>query len=274
MFCTYCGKPIKDHSQFCGSCGKTLDTGVKYCSVCGFLSPEKGKYCLNCGVKFARKKRGVSKSGVVAYPVTPQYQKAVYDFLKEYGKADEDGIKLIGGEKSAAPSASRNTKLGYPDEISPAEAGVLDDRYAAFYGAYPYAPPLPLHQPKPYPFYPPMTLPVPPAPYFNASEFQSQYQPQSYPFYPPMPAIPPYPYPYAYPYPYPYSYPFFGGRGLPSAPNGGGRFSYEEHVRIGAPSPRRSYRDYEYIPCRDGRPQEVEVREPQAEKIRGKKNKK
>ncbi|MDR1940690.1 MAG: zinc ribbon domain-containing protein [Clostridiales bacterium] len=96
MYCSECGKPIKDHAQYCGSCGKVIDTGVKYCSVCGFQSSKHASYCLNCGVKFSRKtKKGLEIAGAASYPVTVQYQKAVYEYVK--GSSVNGQVLLSGG---------------------------------------------------------------------------------------------------------------------------------------------------------------------------------
>ncbi|MDR1905897.1 MAG: zinc ribbon domain-containing protein [Clostridiales bacterium] len=236
MFCSKCGKPIKDHAQYCGSCGKFIDTGIKYCSVCGFQSPKDGAYCLNCGVKFTRKKGKKYTAGAVTYPVTIDYQKAVYDYLLNN---NIDEAKLLEGARA------QNDESDFGGYNAESGEGMYPDDVLGMYPYDPYA-----FFPPPYPFYPPIApMPYPPLPY-GAS-----------PYYPPMPMLPP-PMPYApyggYPPPMPYPpYPYFG-QGMP-----GGGFSYEQRYSVsGNPA---FYRDPRtagsmYIPCRDKALKELQER--------------
>jgi hypothetical protein len=267
MFCSNCGKPIKDHAEFCGSCGRAINTGVKYCGVCGFLSASDGKFCLNCGAKFAKKKFGKLTDGAAAYPVTVQYQKAVYDFLSEYGRADNDKIKLVESKKDENErKADKNAAI--LDESACFDHAYGYDPYMPF---DPYAPP---YDPYAVPFDPyGMPPPYPPMPYAPMP-----YAPMQYP---PMPYAP---YPQMYPYQYGAQDPYFGYApspyGDPNIPQGThprGRFSYEERFSFGIQPPPPRPRPYGpmYIPCRDRAIEELYRRQSECcgDEKKGKKEK-
>jgi hypothetical protein len=255
MFCSNCGKPIKDHAEFCGACGKAINTGVKYCGVCGFLSASDGKFCLNCGTKFAKKRFGKLTSGAPAYPVTVHYQKAVYDFLSEYGRAEDDKIKLVESKKDENEKKSDKNAAVFSDESAYFDPAYYYDPYSFDPYAMPYDPYAVPYDPYIAGITPYAPMPYAPVPYAPAPYPPAPYAPAPYPLMPYAPTGYPYPYP-----PYGAQDPYFGyGQpyGAPNPPQGmhpNGKFSYEERFSFGVqPPPRARPRPYGpmYIPCRD-----------------------
>ncbi|MDR3263164.1 MAG: zinc ribbon domain-containing protein [Clostridiales bacterium] len=259
MYCAECGKPVKDNAQYCGSCGKNIDTGVKFCSVCGFQSPKNGTYCLNCGVKFSRKtRRGKDIPGAASYPVTVQYQKAVYDVIKKFTSAQmpNNGNQLgayAGGEQLLLTGQEQNNNGAiYPNQIS--------DGYAQQYPQYPQ---------QQYPQYAEQQFygdPYQPYPYYGA--------PAPYP-YAPAPYPTPYPAPYSYPIPYapypapyptPYPAPYYSAPIYPAYQP----YNYGYPPQRGL-SPEAFYQRGMYIPCHERAAREQ--REAVAEAPKGKKKK-
>lgn len=61
MYCSHCGKEVREHDRFCTSCGEKLTVINHYCSNCGHEIDLSLKYCSHCGYEIPRIQTQVKK---------------------------------------------------------------------------------------------------------------------------------------------------------------------------------------------------------------------